>query len=124
MTIFQAIRTADRLEPNDYSDETKLRWLSDFDGQVWRDVILTHKGAPRTPFRGYDGTTDIESTRLLIPAPYEEIYPAMLSVQISTHNADSDRLVVAANEFQRLWGSFTDWYNRTHQPCGVRAVRF
>ena len=124
MTILQAIAAVDRMEPNDYSAETKLRWLSAFDGQVRKDVLDTHRGAPKTPFRGYDGTTDIESTELLIPAPYDGVYPLFLALRIHLQNADAGRVELAKSDFDRAYRSFTDWYNRTHRPCGVRAVKF
>ena len=124
MTILQAIAICDRDNPNDYSAETKLRLLSEFDGQVRKDVIDTHKGASKTPFCGYDGTTDIETTELLIPAPYDGVYPLYLALQMHTLNADATRVELAAADFERAYRSFTDWYNRTHRPCGVRAVRF
>lgn len=124
MTILQAIAAADRMDPNDYSAETKLRWLSAFDGQVRRDVIDTHCGAPKVPFCGYDGTTDVETTELLIPAPYDGVYPVFLSMRIHLQNADAGRCELAKNDFDRAYRSFTDWYNRTHRPRGVRTVRF
>lgn len=124
MTILQAIAAADRMEPNDYSVQTKLQWLSVFDGQVRKDVIDTHCGAPKTPFCGYDGTTDIESTELLIPAPYDEVYPIYLSMRMHLQNADAGRVELAKIDFERAYRSFTDWYNRTHRPRGVRAVKF
>lgn len=124
MTILQAITAVDRSYPNDYSAETKLRWLSEFDGQVRKDVIDTHAGAPETPFLGYDGTTDIEAAELLIPAPYDEVYPIFLAMKIQTLDADIVRSELVFNDFNRAYRSFTDWYNRTRMPRGVRAVQF
>ena len=124
MTILKAITAVDRMEPNDYSAETKLRWLSAFDGQVRKDVIDTHVGAPETPFSGYDGTTDIESTELLIPAPYDEVYPLVLSLHISMNNADTARTELVSGELSGILRSFTDWYNRTHLPCTGPVLRF
>ena len=124
MTVLEAIEAVDRIEPNDYSPETKLRWLSAFDGQVRRDVVDTHTGAPETPFCGYDGTTDAETAELLIPAPYDGIYPLVLSLHISMNNADTARTELVTQELNRLLRSFTDWYNRTHLPCAGPALHF
>lgn len=124
MTILQAIEAVDRSYPNDYSAETKLRWLSTFDGQVYNDVLMTHTDAPQEPFKGYDGTTDIESTQLLIPAPYDEVYPLFMALRIHILNADTARAELLSADFNRAYSSFTDWYNRTHRPKGVRALRF
>ena len=124
MTILKAIAAVDRMEPNDYSTETKLRWLSAFDGQVRKDVIDTHTGAPELPFSGYDSETDIESTELLIPAPYDEVYPLMLSLHISMNNADTARTELVTDELSSVLRGFTDWYNRTHLPCAGPALHF
>lgn len=123
MTILQAIAALDRSYPNDYSAETKLQWLSDFDGQVKRDVFDTHVG--RHPcFSGYGADTDIESTELLIPAPYDEVYPILLALRIHILNGDTARVSLIYEDFTRAYRSFTDWYNRTHLPCGRRALQF
>lgn len=124
MTILEAIQLADRREPNDYSAETKLRWLSNFDAEIRRDVIDTHVGAPREPFCGYDCTTDIAGTELLVAAPYDEIYPALLSLRMSVMNKEGTNSQMAGEYFSQCYYSFTDWYNRTHLPCGVRKLRF
>jgi len=43
VTIQDAIRITRTIKPNQYSDDDMTRWLSDLDGQVYRDVILTHE---------------------------------------------------------------------------------
>lgn len=124
MTILNAIRAADELRPNDYSAEDKLRWLSDFDGEVWLDVFKTHAGCPEGEFTGYDGSTDIESTELLIPAPYTSVYALYIAMMIDMSNGDTARYENSAAVWQNAYGNFTNWYNRTHRPLGVRALRF
>lgn len=124
MTILEAIVAADKLWQNDYSAEDKLKWLSELDGKVWLDVICTHKPMPLHPFRGYDGTTDIESTELLIPFPFTNVYELYIGMMIDLHNNDLSRYANSLAAFNATYGGFTDWYNRTHQPVGVRALRF
>lgn len=124
MTILEALHAANSVRPNDYSDETKLQWLSDFDGKVWQDLIMTHKPAPHGHFRGYDGTTDIESTQLLIPAPHTGVYALYIAMMVDMHNGDIMRYENSREVFMTAYSGFTDWYNRTHRPCGVRALRF
>ena len=43
MKIREAIETVDRLLPNQYETPDKVRWLSELDGIVYRDIICTHE---------------------------------------------------------------------------------
>ncbi|MCD8036971.1 MAG: hypothetical protein LUE88_06320, partial [Clostridiales bacterium] len=80
MFIAQAIEAADRLKPNAYSREEKVKWLSDIDMQIYKEIILTHEGGGE--FEGYDECTDIETTVLLAPNPYDELYVHGIKRQI------------------------------------------
>ncbi len=39
MTIDVAIERCDRMKPNAHSRADKIRWLSELDGRVMRDII-------------------------------------------------------------------------------------
>lgn len=39
MTIREALETVDRLKPNQYGSADKLRWLSELDGAVYREIL-------------------------------------------------------------------------------------
>ena len=43
MKIREAIETVDRLLSNQYETPDKVRWLSELDGIVYRDIICTHE---------------------------------------------------------------------------------
>lgn len=124
MTVWEAIRGLDRIHPNDYSDGTKLRWLSDFDGQVFRDLFQTHEDPPVAEFFGYDENTDAETAELLIEPPWTQVYILYLMMKTELHNGDAVRCNNAAGAFYAAWRSYTDWYNRTHPPKGPAALRF
>ena len=46
MQIDEIIARVDSLEPNQYDKETKLSWISQLDGKIFAEIILTHDGAP------------------------------------------------------------------------------
>ena len=81
---------------------------------------------PLTPagFRGYDGETEIGTTELLIPFPYDELYLRYLLMRIDLENGELDRYNNEAAQFNRLWQSFAGQYCRTHRPLGVERLRF
>lgn len=124
MTILEAIKTADHMYPNDYSNESKLRWLSDFDGKIWNDVILTHHGYHVCRMPVYNDKTDIASTELLIPAPYTLVYPLYIIMMIDMANGDTVRQENSVQQWQTAYREYTDWYNRTHMPKGRRHIRY
>lgn len=122
MYIAQAIETVDRLKPNAYSREEKVKWLSDVDAQIYREIILTH-----TPqgdaFKGYDGSTDIETTELIAPNPYDELYIFALKRQIDLNNEEYAKYNNDCLLFNSAYTNFYDWYNREHESVGEAAFR-
>ena len=49
MKAIDIIERVDNMEPNDYSPEQKLHWLSTLDGKLYREIIRTHEGANPWP---------------------------------------------------------------------------
>ena len=90
MTILEAITQADLIRPNQLDPAVKLRWLSTLDGQIWTELL---RGTPEAPerFRGYDGDTELQGTRLLVPYPYDELYPLYLLMRIDLEHGETAR---------------------------------
>lgn len=123
MKIIEAINRTDQLKPNNYTQEEKVRWLSALDQLVFNDVISQHEGAAIEEFAGYDENTDIESTELLVPSPYDEMYIHWLDSKIDLHNGEYTKYnndVAVYNDFMQ---SYKNWYNRRHMPIG-KKIRF
>lgn len=124
MTINEAVELVDRMKPNQYDHETKVRWLSKLDGMIFREVIATHEGGALTQFEGYDDADP--DTVLLVPYPYDEdVYNYFLQSQIDKENGEmakyNQSIVLYNNAYQTFW----NWYNRTHVPLPAEtAFRF
>ena len=94
MYISEAIETADKLKPNAYTREDKVKWLSDIDKQIFLEIIITHSPSEESEniridsFTGYGPETDIENTKLLAPSPFDELYIHGLKRQIDLHNEE------------------------------------
>lgn len=52
VTVRDAIARLQKVKPNQYDDATLVKWLSDLDGMIFNDVILTHEGADSAGFSG------------------------------------------------------------------------
>ena len=133
MTIREAIETVDRLTPNQYENIDKVRWLSELDGVVYKEIEQTHaKGNPvcepwvrvRDPwdFTGYPEEVDLE-TVLRIPWPYDEIYRWYLEMKIADANGEMTRYNNAAAKYNSYYTAYQNAYNRENMPR-MQALHF
>lgn len=117
MKIREAIDRADALNPNQYTEEEKLRWLSVQDATVIEDILLTHErniGEQEPFFRPY--TPEDMDKELIVPFPYDELYISYLDMKISEANKETDRYNNAVTLFNSYMTDFACHYNRTHMP--------
>ena len=117
MTIIEAINKIDTLKPNTYSLENKEYWLSNLDGIVFEKIIKTHEGAEEITFNGYTSETPME-TKLIVPAPYDDIYIKWLESQIDYANREYDKYNNSIVAYNDAYAEYERHYNRTHMPKG------
>jgi hypothetical protein len=122
MTIIEAINRIDHLKPNAYSQQDKVRWLSNLDGVVKKEIIDTHEGGEDVIFEGYNDNT-LLTTELLIPAPYDEVYVRYLEMQIDYANGEYAKYNNSTVEYNTAFSAFEKYYNRDHTPRS-RGSRF
>ena len=122
MTIMEAIHRIDSVKPNRYSQQEKVQWLSALDGIIKREIIDTHEGAMEIDFEGYGDDTDLK-TKLLIEAPYDEIYLFWLESKIDYWNGETKKYNNSMAMYNTALGEFSKYYNRTHKPLG-RKFKF
>ena len=123
MTIFEAISALDRLKPNGYSQDDKVRLLSALDGIVKREIIDSHEGGEGIRFVGYGEATPLD-TPLLIPAPYDDVYVRYLEMQIDYLNGEFEKYNNSSDAYNQALSDFEKAYNREHKPtsCGRRFL--
>jgi hypothetical protein len=123
MTIIEAINRIDILKPNTYAQETKVYWLSKLDGIIFDKIIKTHEGAEIEEFKGYDAETPID-TKLIVSAPYDDIYIKWLEAQIDYANREYDKYNNSIMAYNEVYVEFERYYNRTHMPKGKNFKYF
>lgn len=111
MTPNKAIETVDRLKPNSYSEEDKLRWISDLDGLVKRLVIQEDDVTQYT----YPDDMDKE---LLIPAPFDDVYALFLEAKIDYYNREYANYNNSATMFEAQFSEYKKDYIRKHRARG------
>ncbi len=117
MTAGEILEQADRLRPNAYSAEEKLRWLRRLDGQILQELLDTHcPRAPEEPLPDRYGPL----TELLAPFPWGEgLYLAWLFCQIDLHNGEIQKYNQSLDLLAAAWRSFADRINRETMPLGA-----
>lgn len=112
MTLDEALDICDQVKPNQYSRTEKIRWLSDADGMVQREILDCFQDGD---FAGYTEDTP-GGTVLLVPEPYCSLYEAYLSAQIDFHNGEFTRYQNSAQLFNAVFSALAGWYRRTQLP--------
>jgi hypothetical protein len=115
MTIIGAIGMIDALKPNTYSQEEKIKWLSNLDLSIKKEIIDTHEGGEEIEFNGYDVNTPLD-TELLAEAPYDEMYVFCLESQIDYANGEYGKYNNSITAFNSALSNFRNYYNRKHMP--------
>ena len=123
MTLMEALIQADLLRPNELDPSLKLRWLSTLDGQIYTELLQPHGDGPET-FSGYGEDTELQSTQLLVPWPYDELYLRYLVMRLDLEHGELDRYNNSAAAFNRLWQSWAGHYARNHRLSGVTGLKF
>ena len=120
MTIAETIDRIDSLKHNIYSRAEKIAWLSQLDALVKQQIFDTCEGES-VPFEGYDEHTD-RNTKLLVGAPYEEIYLRYLEAQMDYANGEIERYNNAIAMYRAAFEGFGNAYRRKHMPkkCAFR----
>lgn len=123
MTIQEAISRIDSMYPNTYKNDIKIKYLSQLDGIVKRNVIDTHEDGERVVFEGYDDKTPLD-TELLVPAPYDDIYIFWLQMWVDYWDGEIDRYNSAAAMYSSAYDEFSRKYHSCHLPKKVNMKYF
>lgn len=121
MTIHETIEKADNLNPNQYSEEIKVAWLSNLDAIIFNEVVMTHLPRPESEFVPYT-IEDIDND-LLVKAPYDELYVAYINMKIDEANQETTRYNNSLAIFNGRLNDFKAYYNRTFVPVNENKFR-
>ena len=135
MRLQQAMDRVDEMRPNMQDSALKIAWLSELDGLIWNELIIRHamteaeyshypkdeSGEPKMP--EYDIDTD-PGQKLLVPAPYDNIYLYWLMAKIDEQTMEQEKFNNDRAMWNASWESFSDYWTRNHMPLSrVRELR-
>lgn len=113
-TINEIISYFDAQCPNQFEQETKVKWLSQCDEQIFNEIIKPRENAPAEEFIGYTAETPLE-TQLLVPEPFAEIYRYWLQKSVDYTTRDINAYNNSLLMYQQYYKNFLDYYNRNHR---------
>lgn len=114
------IDRVDMMEPNQYSPEQKLHWLSTLDGKLYEEVFRPRHPEMEKPLPCQTGQEE-----LLLGHPYgEDIYYNYLQAMIAAENSETQRYNRRMTMFNSLMQEFSNWYNRVSKPLSRQGTHF
>lgn len=124
MTIKEALERIDGLKPNTYDSAEKIRWLTELDARVHRELLMTHAhGEDEEIFEGYTGETEPE-TELLAIAPYDGMYLYYLESKIDYYNGEQGKFNNSAAMFNTAYADYANFVNRVRLPLCKQEMRY
>ena len=120
MTVEQALARARELRPGcKISDETCRRWLCEEDALL-RQQLFEKSGADEYAAAGADlawsGETLPDDTVLLVPVPFDALYPHVLCARIDAALGETDRYAGEQAQCNCLLSELAVWLRQKHPP--------
>lgn len=120
MTVEQALARARELRPGcKISDETCRRWLCEEDALL-RQQLFEKSGADEYAAAGADlawsGEALPDDTVLLVPVPFDALYPHVLCAHIDAALGETDRYAGEQAQCSGLLSELAVWLRQKHPP--------
>jgi len=113
MTIREAIEQVDRIKPNDFDDDIKVRWLSALDGGMADEVFLTPPSELGLPYKHPE---DMD-TELLVGTPHDDMYLYHLQAMVDMYNGEYGKYQNTMEIFNARYTNFVRWFADTYEPA-------
>lgn len=119
MKVEDAISAANRLRPNNgFEDVDKYRWLQECDALARAQVIRKSLTGDFEGVGADQAGEDLgETTELLVPSPYDALYPHYLTAQIDAALGEFDRAANELAQYNALLTQFSVWMRQTYPPA-------
>lgn len=107
MTIKDVIDHVDKVKPNGFSADDKIKWLAELEGKIQTEILLIPLDELVKP--------ETMSDELIVPYPYDSIYNFWLQAMVDFHNGEYDRYDNTYAMFNEKWKEYARW-RTTHYP--------
>ena len=112
MTLSDVISSVDEIKPNEFSNETKTKWINEVEGMVQTQVFLM------VPIGLVQYTYDQDKdVILLVDPPHDKLYPAYLEAKIDYANGEYNKYQNTMQMFNSFFSEFMRWYADNWRPA-------
>lgn len=119
MTINEACARADALKPGNQIDAgEKIKWLSEVDGQIKREIMDRHQSPAQGAELPYTSDTDRDA-ELLASGAYDDLYVYYLCAQIDRVNEEIGKYNNDLIMYNTRYTEFAREWHRSHTPKKV-----
>lgn len=116
MTLQEALDLTDELKPNMMSRATKIRFLTEIEQKIHREIVMTHWHTREEAVKPeYDEETE-PGTELLVPEPYHMVYVFYMMSKIDTLNQEDARYNIDRQQFEHAYLELSDFWTRMRMP--------
>ncbi len=119
MTIADVIATIAEMKPHAFPDSKIVKWLSDLDAQIYKEVICHYDEETEdpTPYEMEDneGTPAVPDVTLIVPEPYSELYVLYVAAQMDFWYGDIVRHNNNMMAYNNAYDGFLRWYHNKHK---------
>ena len=112
MTLSECISYVDGIEPNAYTNEQKIRWVSECEGMIHTEIFL-RSPEEFTPL----SYADHAGESLAVKPPHDKLYPRYLQAMIHYANGEYERYAASSALFNAAWGEYLRWFARNYSPA-------
>ncbi|MCL1819416.1 MAG: hypothetical protein FWG36_02025 [Oscillospiraceae bacterium] len=120
MTIQQAIKRADALKPNAFTNREKTEWLNALEGRIAANIFLmAHVEIVMLLFDWPSG----KNIEMLVKPPHDDIYIHWLCAKIDEANGEYNKYQNSMQIYNEYYGDFLRWFAGLYDPVqGYMAV--
>ena len=112
--INKIIEVVDRNKPNAFTQEDKLQWIAELDGQLALEVFLMDT-VEAAGFQ-YTFPEGLEYEPL-VKFPHDGIYDAWLEAKIDYNNGEYEKYQNSMEMFNARRAAFVRWFASTYEPA-------
>jgi len=117
-TIQQILDLIDEVVPNAFLPEVKTEWLSQLDGKIAGEVLLTVD-----PIEFHYVYPDCAEWNVIVPWPYDDIYETWLRAKIDFANGEYEKYNNSSEMFNAQLREYKSWFLNTYRPGqGYREI--
>lgn len=117
MTLQQVLDEIDEKKANTMSTARKIRYISDVEGKVHAEILMKHEHDEEDETcPTYDENTNTNTTELLVPDKYADLYIYYVLIKIDEDNQEEDKESNNRVRFNNAWVDFACYWTREHMP--------